>query len=113
MGCYSFGDLEGPASLAILGGPDPVGTTGDGSRERLLGGSVSQLTKKTGCFILRYSTLIGLHWRLEIYCLLRNWCRIQLYPMEGIFERCHRLFSPSLVVIWLFERLGVLDFFLF
>ena len=41
MGCYSFGSLARPVSLAKLGGPGPVGPTGDDSQERLLGGGVS------------------------------------------------------------------------
>ena len=48
VGCYSFGDLARPVSLAILGVPGPMGPTGDGSRERLLGESVSWLTKDPG-----------------------------------------------------------------
>ena len=91
MGCYSFGVPAGTVSLVILGGPGPVGTTGYGSQEKLLGG-FSRLTKNPGCFLFMYNPLIGMYCRLGIYRLLRCWCTLQLYPMRGRFERYHRLF---------------------
>ena len=50
MGCYSFGDPDRTVSLDILEGPGPVGPTGDGSQERMLGGG--------GLFAYRKSWLV-------------------------------------------------------
>ena len=45
MGCYSFGDPDGPVSFALHGGPGPLCPTVYGGLERLLGGDFYHLTK--------------------------------------------------------------------
>ena len=73
MECDSFWGLAGPVCFAILWIPGPVGPTGGVSQERLLVGDFSQLRKKPECFLLLYSLLNGLHWKLRIYCCLQCW----------------------------------------
>ena len=73
IGCYSFMGPDRPVCLAVRGGPVPMDPTGDGGQETLLGENFFRLTKNPGLFLMLYSPLIGLHWKLGICCQLRHW----------------------------------------
>ena len=92
VGCYPFRGPPRTVSLAIYGGPVPVGPIGYGIRDRLLRGVVSRLTKNPNCFLFLCSPLIELHCRLGICCLIQRWFRLILFLIRGRFGRHCRLF---------------------
>ena len=88
--------------FAVISGTGPVGPTGDGGQEKLLGEFFSQININTDCSLFMCSPMTGLYWRLEICCHILCWRKILFCPRGEEIERSIHIFfhfSCGLIVV--------------